>query len=155
MNLEAIEQRCLAYLKQVSNPLVPLDTLMRYLERDAQCGVSSRQELLGFLREHELFRVIEPGLDPGTAVGADDASALGLPGGPYVILSTRVPTRHQMAEMVFAQFETMVQALDAARSEAQRLGDAARVTKVNALLKRAEGIREHLHEAFGPGVRAN
>ena len=50
MNLEAIEQRVLRFLKQAKNPLVPFDQLLEYLQREEDLGAFTESELLDFLR---------------------------------------------------------------------------------------------------------
>ena len=67
MNLEAIEQRVLRFLKQAKNPLVPFDQLLEYLQREEDLGAFTESELLDFLRDHELFEWwIRSSSTPGT-----------------------------------------------------------------------------------------
>ena len=59
MSLEKIEERCLAYLRQASNPMVPVQTLLEYCQRDPDCGKLDFKELVDFLRPHELVHVVQ------------------------------------------------------------------------------------------------
>lgn len=73
MILEDIEQKCLSYLKQVTRALVPFKRLSpcAYLRRQDELGPFDEQDLLDFLRKHELFQVIE---SPTGALGNDASS---------------------------------------------------------------------------------
>jgi len=146
MSLEDLEQRCLAYLKQVSRPLAPVDAVLAYLQREEGTDIS-RQELLEFLRRHELFRVIEPPWgDAGSGQGQELAE-LGLPVGPYVILCTRVPAEDESRALMIEQMDSLIEALESALHEAERAGDMQRCQGVNALLERARAIRRRLLES--------
>ena len=146
MELEAVEQKTLSYLKQVQNPLVPVSRLLRHLHQDEAFASVTERELLEFLRDHELFTVIETagiGLD---LVAADDLAEAGVSMEPRVILCTRVPTREQLGEQIGAEFDTMVQALNAALTEARDEGHAERVPAIMRLLDRASVLRARLEE---------
>jgi hypothetical protein len=47
MNLEDVELKTLAYLKQVSNPLVRIDVLFDHLQRELEMAHFSRADLVG------------------------------------------------------------------------------------------------------------
>ena len=144
MNLEAIEQKCLAYLKQVSRPLVPVDQLLRYLWRDEAFANVSERELLEFLRNHELFTVLDP---IGLAAGPEGARALdeaGISVGPSVILEARIPAKGDLAAQMDAQLETLIASLETALGEAQEVSSAQRRKMLEALLSRASSLRERL-----------
>ncbi len=136
-NMEAIEQRTLAYLKQVSNPIVPLATLQAHLAQGEDCSISDA-DLLDFLHKHELFRVLEP----MAAAGGPEASML--PVRPGVILETRTPTQTQLVAHMLSELTILQEALDKALREAQRTADHERVQAVAGLLERVEGLRERL-----------
>ena len=50
MNLEAIEQEVLSYLKQVTNPLVRVDLLLERLRQKKEFSLLTEGDLLDFLR---------------------------------------------------------------------------------------------------------
>ncbi len=141
MNLEEIEQKCLSYLKQVTNPLVSLDSLERYLRENADCEGFSDADLLDFLQKHELFTVLN---DPHAQDQADTLSQLqaaGLSTGPQVILCTRVPTQENITAMMYEQLESMIDALNKAANEAQAAGDQKAHEKVLEALARAQKLK--------------
>ena len=144
MNLEAIEQKCLHYLMQVSRPLVPVDQLLRHLQREPEFETLSEHELLAFLREHELFVVLDP---IGMAGDPDGRAALAEAGGstsPSVILETRIPAQRELSEQMIAQLEMLMESLDTARKEAFQTRDAKRISFIDTLLDRASGLLDRL-----------
>ena len=144
MDLEAVEQACLSYLKQVSNPLVPISRLMRHLSENEQTGAVPEAQLIEFLRDHELFEVFDP---LGVTGGANRAAALtgaGFDLEARVVLTTRVPSAGELAEQLKGQIDLLMQALTAAAAEAQKSGDPDRSRQVIRLLDRAKEIRERL-----------
>jgi hypothetical protein len=149
MNLEHIEQKCLNYLMQVKNPLVPISTLMTHLNDDEQCRGVLEQDLIDFLRKHELFRVMDPP-SPGEGSGADaDWPSDGIDSGPRVILVTRIPTPAEMAAMIEDQMEKMTKALSLAQAEAAEAGDADGFAKISEVMKRAEALAKKLGQTIG------
>lgn len=136
MNLEKVEEFCVAFLAQTANPLVPFSALYRHVvQRDATADVSP-EELLGFLRPNPLFRVVEGDELDGTAeeaVPQDD---------PRVILATRVPTQKELVAQIDAEMEKMVTALQRALFEASRDDDASRRNEILEMIKRAESLRQ-------------
>ncbi len=143
MNLEHLEELCTKYLEQTANPLVPLDTLFQYLQRDATCADISRNELLAFLNKHEMFHIIEtmPQTDSGTAEQLND---IGIQPGPRVILRTRIPTPAELTGLIERQLNAMSDALNKAYEEAEQEGNEEAVERTREMLDRLE----HLHEAF-------
>lgn len=144
MNLEKVEQLCLDYLMQASRPLVPLDVLWAHLKEAPACADLSKQDLLGFLREHELFLVLDP---PGAALDPNSSAALeqlGLSAGPQVVLSTRVPSPPELARMIKRQIDTMIEALETAYREAEQKGQARRAAKIQILVDKANRLRKKL-----------
>lgn len=148
MNLEAIEQRCLKYLKESSNPLVPVSTLLRQLEAEGGLQDLSVPDFVTFLRTHELFRVIEPAgmaADDGTA---EQLAADGFNVEPMVVLATREPTAKDLAEQLDAQFGRMLSALETAQKEAEKAGMAERVREVSKLRDRTAKLQQRIREFF-------
>ncbi len=144
LNLEAIEQKCLKYLMEVSNPLVPISTLMCHINDDDECRGITEEELTDFLRRHELFRVMDPALNEldQEAASLPDGMDVGL----RVILVTRIPTPAEMANMISAQIKKMTEALASAKSEAANAGDAAKLRELDEVMRRAEFIAKRLEE---------
>ncbi|MGI6460223.1 MAG: hypothetical protein ACOX5J_09035 [Candidatus Hydrogenedentales bacterium] len=144
MNLEAIEQRVLSYLKQVRNPLVPFEELLEHLRRDELLGAFTEAELLAFLRAHELFEVVDP-----IPFGEQELQEAGLAGTegplmPHVILTTRVPTERQMAEQMARQLQALLQALNDAMKSAKESAQSARVQTLIRLVDRAHELQKRV-----------
>lgn len=146
MNLEAIEQRCLAYLAQVTRPLAPVGQLLRHLHDDPETAGVSEDELLQFLRHHEDIAVIEATGLPSEPGMAEAFAAADIPAGPYVILKSRMPTAHEWSEQFRAQMESMVEALESAHTEAMANGNQEAVREITALLDRARRLQKRLGE---------
>lgn len=144
MNLEALEQKCLAYLMQVSRPVVPVEQLLRYLQRDEAFASVTQWELVDFLRKHELFTLLDPIGLAADREGMKRMAEAGIPVGPSVILETRIPTKAQMAEQLAFQLETLIKSLQTAAVEAREQDDGKRLTLVEQMLHRAEVLRERL-----------
>jgi hypothetical protein len=143
MNLERMEEKCIEYLEQTSNPIVPLDNLLRFLWRDDEFTEVTRAELLSFLRKHELVDVVDADADEDTERAAEYADA-GIAPGPRVILKSRMPSKAEMSELINAQLGTMTDALRKAFQEAARQGDNEACTKIRDVLERTEALREQL-----------
>ena len=144
MNLEAIEQKCLHYLMQVSRPLVPVDQLLRHLQREPEFETLSEHELLAFLREHELFVVLDPIGMAGDPDGRAALAEAGVSTSPSVILETRIPAQRELSEQMIAQLEMLMESLDTARKEAFQTRDAKRISFIDTLLDRASGLLDRL-----------
>ena len=145
MNLETIEEKCLNYLRQASNPLVPVDSLLEFCRRDPECGKLDRQELLDFLRPHELVKVIE-GPDVDDAIDQGTFGAAGINMGPRAILNTRVPTRDQMADMIIDQMKNMTDMLVEALDLARKAKDEAHIRELETALQKSEALREKMNK---------
>lgn len=147
MNLELVEQRCLKYLEQASNPLAPLRTLLAHLWKDEELADVSEQDVLSFLRKHDQVYVIEADADsdPEQAQAMADA---GFSQGPYIILRTRIPTKSEMALLIQGQLEKMVGALEKALDEAINSGDGESQRRIHELLEKSQEFREKLGKAF-------
>lgn len=153
MNLEEIEQKTLAYLKQVSNPLVRIDVLFEHLQRELELGSFSKAELVDFLEDHDLFRVLDP------VVSDDESGRLMRDAGfltePSVILDTRMPSRAELAVTMLDQLDRLGEALVSALHEARDQGNAETEQQARTALERASKLRErvvkfHAGEAGGP-----
>lgn len=147
MNLEDIERKCLAYLEQSQNPIVPFDALLRFLRRNEEHRAITEKELLDFLRPHELFHVIEP-----LAVGDEDMNRelaeAGLAMRPTVMLFSRVPTPRQIKESMLANIDQLTQALEAALEEARASRDRDRARHVREIIRRTTMLRQRLEDAL-------
>lgn len=139
MQLEMVEQRCLTYLQQVSNPIVPLSRLLAYLRQFPDCGDVEEGELAGFLAGHELFRVFNP-----LPVDPHQAHTLGLSTDRRVILTSRVPTRAETRASMNEMLDSLCQALGTAIREANERDDAELRHKAELLMRRIEKIRTDL-----------
>ncbi len=152
MNLEAIEQKCVAYLKQVSKPLVPVENLMRHLREDEDCAGFTERELIEFLRVHELFKVIEPPRGQEDPEVIQALAEFGIPVGPRVILSTRVPTKSEIAAMIQQELGDMTDALTGAMAEAREMGDTEAEDQVLDALARTEKLKRMARDILGEGA---
>jgi len=139
MQLEMVEQRCLTYLQQVSNPIVPFSRLLAYLRQFADCGEVGEDDLAEFLDKHELFRLFNPlPMDPA------QARVVGLSTERRVILKTRVPTRAEAYASMNEILDSMSGALGAAIRDANEREDIELRHKAELLLQRIEKIRAEL-----------
>ncbi len=142
LNIEEIERRCLAYLKQTPNITVTFESLVRYLRNDETCPTFEEGRLLEFLRDHELFHVIElpDTLDEMTKAKMAD---LDIDTGPRVALGTRVPTGDQASWLVLQQISTLREALARAVNQIRAEGGRSLKEKqFTRLLKDAEALEQ-------------
>ena len=140
MNIEVIEQKCISYLSQAANPLVPISTLLRHLNDDEACRGVRERELIDFLRKHELFRVVDPPDSHGDPEIAGELSSHGIDTGPRVILVTRIPTASEMSALISGQLKKMTSSLARAQAEAAESGDAEAYQKLTEILNRADDL---------------
>lgn len=145
MNLEKIEEKCLHYLGQASNPLVPVDTLLAFCQRDPECGRLERQELLDFLRPHAEIQVLE-GLDMGAAIDPETFQAAGINLGQRAILRSRVPAREEISEMLYEQLKDMTDVLVESLNQAKKTRDTARVAELEVALQKSEALRAKMNK---------
>ena len=143
MNLEAIEQRTLNFLKQSATPLVPFDKLADYLRRSEELGPFTDAELMDFLRNHELFEVVEP-VQLGAQVPETLLAETGYQLSPHVILTTRVPTERQMAQHMMQQLGSLAEALNAAMIAAKEQGQSEKAQTLIKLQARAQELQERV-----------
>ena len=138
MNLEYLEEQCVKYLAQTTNPLVALDTLFAYLMRDPKCTAIDKKELYAFLREHDLFHIMDDfsQSDDETAAQLEE---MNISTGPRVILRTRIPPRAELTGLIERQLLAMTEQTDkpcgAADDIARRHLDAVdrKIGKLRAL----------------------
>jgi len=147
MNLERVEQLCLNYLRQATTSIVPVSTLLEHCHREPQCEDLTEQELLEFLRPHELVRIVDPPAD-AQELESEALRAAGFALGPRAILSTRVPTRDEFAGMMAEQLDTMTKALTEAIDEAEKGETPEMAIQMKEALIRAQVLREKLGELF-------
>ncbi|HPC15013.1 MAG TPA: hypothetical protein P5318_03295 [Candidatus Hydrogenedentes bacterium] len=139
MQIETVEQRCLTYLQQVSNPIVPLSRLLAYLRQFPDCRDVDEGDLTDFLAKHELFRVFNP-----LPVDPHQARALGISTDRRVILTTRVPTRAEARASMNEMLDSLGRALGTALREANERDDDELRRKAEHLMRRIEKIRADL-----------
>ena len=84
MSMEHLEERCLAYLSQAVNPLVPFNVLLDYVRRPEDLGQFGERELLSFLKSHELVHILE--------ISGTGESDLLIPD-TFAILKSRIPEK--------------------------------------------------------------
>lgn len=145
MNLELVEERCLKYLAESANPLAPVGALLAFCRRDISLADLSAQELLAFLRHHELVRIIDPPpiTDPAcNSAGSDDESSQE----PRAILTTRIPSPREMSHMMLEQMQKMTDALRAAIDDAETHGNNAAAAQLRQALERASTLRARMDE---------
>lgn len=147
MNLEAIEQRCVAYLKETPHAVVPVPALMEHLRQDEDCADVNEVELLGFLRRHELFTVIEPMTFGEDLVDPVEIETARLMNAPKVILKTRLPSKTELSDALHEQMGTMMNALEAAMNQARGKNNPKRAMEVQAILKRARDLQQKMDDA--------
>ena len=148
MNLETIEQRCLSYLMDVRKPLAPIAQVLDVLREDEDCAGVSEAELVGFLRKHELFTVIDPpeltADEDGDLPNLETAHTMT---GPSVILTTRLPSKAELTNAVQQQMGTMLNALEAAMGRARGENNPKLALEVQAVLKRARELQQKIGDA--------
>ncbi|MBI1319565.1 MAG: hypothetical protein GC168_11550 [Candidatus Hydrogenedens sp.] len=140
-SLEAVEQRCLTYLKQSAQPMVPVEKLYRHCARELDPMPLDREGLLAFLRGHGGISVVD-GLDPGAAVPPDWFAEAGIDMGPRAAVNERLPSRVEMVRMLAAQVNDLRTALD--RAAEQAAGNDARLKTIAAVRARADALLDKL-----------
>ena len=147
MNLEKVEERCLSYLRQTPNPLVPIPALLEHIKRDKNCVNLEEHVLRDFLRDHEQISLIEMPQVPGLESDAD-LSAAGLPSSTRAILNERVPTPRELGQLMDQQMDAMVTALKKAlehgATETHLSPD--RKQQLEEALERTEALQRKMRE---------
>ncbi len=147
MNLEYLEEQCVKYLAQTTNPLVPLDALLAFLQRDPQCAEITQRELLAFLGEHEMFNIMDP-LPVSDAETASELAELGISPAPRVILRRRIPTRAELTGLIERQLMSMTEAIQRARDEATANGSTDAIEKADQILERLDALHEAMRKVL-------
>jgi hypothetical protein len=147
MNLELVEQLCFLILTESENPLVPIDVLLAHLREEPACEAITNQELLQFLRDHTMFKVVEPLAIPATAAMADQFTEAGVSTTPRVILASRVPTPPALLAQMYEELTVLANALNSALADSERRGAPKEVEQAQSLLLRVEAFREKLRQA--------
>jgi len=143
MNLETIEQRTLAYLRDSPRLIVPISEVLKMLDEDEDCQGMDQVRLLQFLREHELFVIVDPN-DADKPHGAAMQSELGLLTEPGVSLTERIPSNDQVLASMADALDSMMKALETGTSQARSDSDPQRALRVQNILKRARELHEKM-----------
>lgn len=141
MSLENIETRCLNYLRQAANPLVPVRTLLAHCLREESASGITERVLLDFLRAHGEVIVLEgPGADDLPGGAADDAAVAG----PRALLKARKPDPGAVLALLREQMDMVRAVLDRMAPEAEKETDPARRAAFETLKARAEELAEKI-----------
>ena len=141
MSLENIETRCLNYLRQAANPLVPVRTLLAHCLREEPASGITERVLLDFLRAHGEVIVLEgPGADDLPGGAADDAAVAG----PRALLKARKPDPGAVLALLREQMDMVRAVLDRMAPEAEKETDPARRASFETLKARAEELAEKI-----------
>lgn len=143
MNMERVEERCLAFLRQSQNPLVLVEQLLEYCKQEEEIAELSREVLMAFLRAHSDIHVLE-GPEDHEAINLQQFATAGLMMGPRAILFSRVPAPQEMTAILAAQLSTMMETLGEAFVKAEKEGDAAQAGKIREAMAQAEDLRTRL-----------
>lgn len=145
MNLEKLEQVCLAYLSQATNPLTPIRALHAHCKRDEDFAQLTERELIEFLRPHEEVTILE-GPAPGEAVDSGMFAEAGIEMGPRAILRQRMPAARDLILMMDQQLDVMLKTLEDAQEQAERDGEESRLAQLSIARARAEMLRQRMHD---------
>ena len=142
MHLEYVDELCIRFIEQESNPLTPLETLYNFCKRDDACSNLTLHALFTFLRNHERITMLL-GPDQNEPVNEETLRAGGLFMGPRVILKERIPSEGNLMLLFKAQLDDMEiklkNAIDSLNSDQQEQIDA-----FNIALKRIAILRENI-----------
>lgn len=148
MNLEAIEQRCIAYLRDAQKPFTPIAALLAVVHEDEDTAGVTEAELLAFLRKHELFTVVDPrGQDESDTGEQAQLAAAGMITTPVVMLTARIPTKAELAGAMQQNMGTMLNALEAAMNQARVDNKPQLAMEVQTVLKRARELQQKMNDA--------
>ncbi len=146
MILERVEERCLEYLAQTTNPLVSVGVLLEVCQRDEGGRDLDLPVLLDFLRAHAEIDVLDgPTEEERVSPGA--FSQAGIEMGPRAILKTRIPAPRDMLGMLAAQIQTMKDVLGKALANTEGEADA-RTEKLREALLRAEALETKFRQSM-------
>lgn len=142
MSLENIETRCLNYLRQSANPLVPVRTLLAHCLREEPASGITEKVLLDFLRAHGGVIVLEgPGADDLPGGAAENSAAVA---GPRALLKARKPDPGTVLALLKEQMDMVRAVLDRMAPEADTETDPARRAAFETLKARAEELAEKI-----------
>ena len=148
MGLEKIEEVCLSFLRNTTNPMVSVEVLCNACEKE-NLAISG-EELVGFLRHHAEVIVVD-GIDDTELVSKDDFSGAGIDMGPRVILKSRIPTRQEMTEIMQQQLDHMRLHLQDALKQAQAHRDSEAVEEIEAALEKNRRLEERIRRYIDRG----
>ena len=142
MSLESIETRCLNYLRQAANPLVPVRTLLAHCLREEPASGITEQVLLDFLRAHGEVIVLEgPGAEDLPGGAGEDAAAVA---GPRALLKARKPDPGTVLLLLREQMSMVCAVLDRMAPEADQETDPVRRAAFEMLKARAEELADKI-----------
>ncbi len=123
-----------------------MSRLLRHLHEHQEFEHVHEEELLDFLRRHDLFEVLDP---PGLGASPEgrqmlDEAGLGME--RCVVLETRLPSRGQLRDHMDEQIAQLIAALETARDEAGNRAEPERVAAINEVLQRAEMLRAKVRQ---------
>jgi len=147
MMLESIEQKCLSYLREVVNPLTPIDVLLRYLQRDPAMSTLTETELLAFLQGHDLFRVVESPWVNALSDSGGEWALTGCNAKPRVMLRMRAPTDLEWRNCLREEVATLVETLQVAQEEAHEAGKKTLARRIASVLERATALLDRLEDS--------
>ncbi|MFP4499820.1 MAG: hypothetical protein ACLFTT_02370 [Candidatus Hydrogenedentota bacterium] len=136
----------LTFLGQATNPLAPLSTLLKHCRQIEGFDQLDQDQLLYFLRHHDLVKVIEPaGGIVGELAEMADAGQL-TEAEPRIVLKERIPPPQELAKLMIIQLETVIETIRRAREEVRQSTGDPRQAQFEELLARAEELRTKLKQ---------
>lgn len=145
MQIERVEELCLNYLSQCTNPLVPINALLEHCRRDPLCAELQQAQLIDFLKHHELVHVVEPA--DTNVLGPELFSGVGLNDGPQAILKSRFPSREEVGVTLQEHLKRMTSALATALEEAEREQcDPAALEQLREAMAKAQALKEKMEK---------
>jgi hypothetical protein len=138
-SLEAVELRCLTYLRQAAQPMVPVEKLYRHCVREIDPMPLDREGLLEFLRNHGGISVVD-GIGGNAAVPPAWFAEAGIDMGPRAAVNERLPSRPEMIRMMAAQVNDLKQAL----AKAEAGAGPEKLETIAAVRQRADALLDKL-----------
>jgi hypothetical protein len=146
MNIEEVEHVSIAYLKQVSNPLVRIHALHAHVVSKSEKEILSLHEFSDFLSNHSEIKVMDPLAMVQDDKTAENLKTAGFTTGLCAILSDRVPIPLDLATAMLEQLESMTTALSNALKEARATGDSPRAHQIYETLERTSKLKAKIVE---------
>lgn len=134
-NLETLELKTLQILQDQDRPLISLKNLLRHLNDVEAFASLNEATLIEFIDDHELFCLTRPSEDAPEFLE------------PAVYLSSRVPSNTEIKAHMALELDAMIQALEAAKREADTDNDGPRTNQITQLLERAHRLRNAIPHA--------